>query len=443
MSGTNYIGRRYMRLFVYWALAVRPRAERALLISYGVGTTAKALTDTRGLRSIDVVDISREILDLAHLPFPPPATSPLQDPRVRVHVEDGRFFLQTTRERFDLITGEPPPLKAAGVVNLYSREYFQLIRDRLAPGGIATYWLPVNQLTPRETAGVVKGFCAAFEDCTLWTGAGLEWMLAGSNRASAPSAAEFAAQWDDGVIGPQLRADGFETPEQLGACFLGDRDQLATFVRDAPPLVDDFPHRMSADVGPALAPHYATLMRVEPARRRFAASQTIARLWPVETRLRTDEWFSVQEMMNGTFMAAYGAPPPQRWPLLYEVLQRPGLLTLATWLQGFTPLRVEPGSASDRPQGVVDATFQAAQAMARRDYADADRRFASLMEQAPDDHAIARARLLAVLLSGDAERARGYAVDAIVREGPDADPLFWEWLEELLNRPEGQPRTRS
>ena len=447
MSGTNYIGRRYMRLFVYWAIAIQPRAERALLISYGVGTTAKALTDTSGLRSIDVVDTSREILALAALPFPPPATSPLKDPRVRVHVEDGRFFLQTTTDRFDLITSEPPPLKGAGVVNLYSREYFRLIRSRLAPGGVTTYWLPVNQLLASEAAAVVRAFCDVFDDCTLWTGAGLEWMLAGTNGARAPSAQDFASQWLDPVIGPQLRADGFEAPEQLGACFLADAAQLAPFVGDAPPLVDDFPQRMSADVPAGLVPAYRDLMRVDGARRRFAESRVVTRLWPAETRSRTAAWFASQEMLNGLTMQVYGGPRVPRWRFLHDSLAMPELVTLPLWLQGFTPLRVDaPHPSAGAHSGGAEGALEAARAMARRDYADAERRLTALLDRHPDWRHTARTRVLAAVARGDLDRARAYAVEAIEREGAADDPEFWEWLEELMNRPAAtasQPSTRS
>src|SRR2546428_5866063 len=102
MSGTHYRGLRYMKLFVYWPVALHPDPKRALLISYGVGSTAKALTDTAGLESIDVVDISRDILETSRLVFPPSQTHPLDDSRVHVHVEDGRFFLLTSDRRYDL-----------------------------------------------------------------------------------------------------------------------------------------------------------------------------------------------------------------------------------------------------------------------------------------------------------------------------------------------------
>ena len=79
MSGTGMVSDRYMKLYVYWPVAMQPRIERALLISYGAGTTARALADTAGLKSIDV-DISREILAMAPVLFPPPGRTPLQSP---------------------------------------------------------------------------------------------------------------------------------------------------------------------------------------------------------------------------------------------------------------------------------------------------------------------------------------------------------------------------
>src|SRR6185369_12378957 len=136
------------------------------------GNTAKALTDSTGVESIDLVDLSRDILAMAPIVFPDPREQPLRDPRMHIHIEDGRYFLQTTDRYFDLITGEPPPPGIAGVENLYSREYFQLIHDRLANQGIVTYWLPLADLSDVSAKAILRAFCDVFDDCSLWNGSG-------------------------------------------------------------------------------------------------------------------------------------------------------------------------------------------------------------------------------------------------------------------------------
>ncbi|MEO8033737.1 MAG: spermidine synthase [Acidobacteriota bacterium] len=283
MSGTSLLARRYMALFVRLPMALHPAAKRALLISYGVGTTAKALTDTSSLQNIDVVDISRTIVEMSRLrQFE--GGHPLDDPRVHVHIEDGRFFLLTTPNHYDLITAEPPPLKNAGVVNLYSAEYFQLIHDRLAPGGLVTYWLPIYQLEGSEGKAVIKAFCNVFDDCSLWSGAGPELILMGSRGAVRPSDEEIAAPWRDAVTARALTGIGVPSPELLGTLFIGDAAMLRGLTGDAPPLTDDFPLRLGTRPVTALAREFLPFFDVRAAQTRFATSPYVGRLWPAATR---------------------------------------------------------------------------------------------------------------------------------------------------------------
>ncbi len=65
MSGTLPRSQRYMRLFAYLPLALRPESADALLIGYGVGVTADAFTRAQHLKHLDIVDISKEVFDLA------------------------------------------------------------------------------------------------------------------------------------------------------------------------------------------------------------------------------------------------------------------------------------------------------------------------------------------------------------------------------------------
>src|SRR5690606_30904168 len=301
MAGTSTGGRRYMKLYVWMPVALQPEPKEALLISFGVGSTAKALVDTASLRHIDMVDISREILELADLVYPDPAQHPLRDPRVRLHVEDGRWFLQTTSRRYDLITGEPPPPKMAGVVNLYTREYFELVRSRLAPGGIHSYWLPVPELTEDDARSILRAYCDVFPACTLWTGTSLDWMLIGSNDARfSRDEAAFTAQWRDPRVREELENVALERPEQLGATFLADAEQLRAWIGDAEPVTDDFPKRISSGF-PEDGPEpevFFRFMDTAAAAARFAESRFVREAWPPALRERTLAWFDAQAIVN-------------------------------------------------------------------------------------------------------------------------------------------------
>ena len=338
MSATSTSAQRYMKLYVYLPMALMQRSRDALLISYGVGSTAKALVDSSRIESIDIVDISRDILEMSSIIYPGD-DNPLRDERVEVHIEDGRFFLNTTKNRYDLITSEPPPPKIAGVVNLYSQEYFELIRERLNPGGYATYWLPVQQLEPTDTLAITKAFCNAFEDCSLWSGGGLEWMLVGSNDAEEGSTLEhFSAQWQDPVVGKELVTLGFETPAQFGSLFMADARFLNELTSDVAPVNDNFPARISSRAVNSLryVELYAMLMDESERLARFRSSELIARLWPQDLRRETEEHFGRERLLKNHFTGgAYAVQSdPYFWEEIDGILSETSLTTLPLWLLG-------------------------------------------------------------------------------------------------------------
>lgn len=311
MSATTFASKRYMSAFVYLPVALRPQMRNALLISYGVGVTAKRLTEVEQLQSIDVVDISKDILELSSVVWPG-AANPLADPRVSVHVEDGRFFLLTTARRFDLITAEPPPPKSAGVVNLYTREHFQLIRNRLTTDGIASYWLPAYQLSEGDNKAIIRAFCDVFSDCSLWSGAGAEWILIGSRgQARAPAAEEFNRQWTRAISGEQLRRIGIESPAALAATFLADAVTLRSMTTGAAPVTDDHPSRLSPEPVRQLPRFILPFM--DSAARRFGESAFVRNALPQETRDAAIALFPAQRLLDRVLMIPLGnaVPPPE------------------------------------------------------------------------------------------------------------------------------------
>jgi len=382
MSVNDFAARRYMELFVVLPAALQPRLERALVIGYGIGNTAAALTALPEVKRVDVVDISSELVDLARGIPSKSAHHPLTDPRVKVHVEDGRFFLAASQERWDLITGEPPPPIMAGVTSLYSREHFELMKARLTPTGMATYWLPMMNISAATGRSIIAAFCGAFEDCTLWHGSARNLMLvgtAGGTQGGPVSEARFAAQWDDPRRLPGLRAIGLEVPGQLGALFIGDAPYLHGLTEHDPPLLDAWPKRMFRPGTREQRDELLwTLRDTRAARMRFAQSAFVSRHFPARWQREGLRQFENQRLLNDLLFP--GESPARQTGVLDQVLHRTPLTLPVLLLCGSDPdvqaaLDKLPAAERDAPEW---ALHRAAGDLSRRDFAAAAQALAKI-----------------------------------------------------------------
>ena len=341
MSGTNFPAQRYMRMFVYMPYLLHEEINSVLQISYGVGVTAEAVVSLPDLKQFDVVDISRDVLSMSEIIHDSSGIYPQQDPRTRVHVEDGRFFLQTTSNTYDLITAEPPPPKNAGVVNLYSQEYFELIRSRLNQGGIVSYWLPTHTLHDEDTLAIIKAFCNAFADCSLWTSIGLEFMMIGSKGGIDPMAVETMQTRWSGAVAAEMRNIGLEHPEQLGAMFLADQLLLEALATDAQPVVDNFPQRISHDmVGVALPSELESfLITLDRRKQAYLESDYVRSIFPQAYIDASLEYFLPESIIvNLTLPRSWGFQAPWAETLAYALAET-DLVVLPILILGSNPAR--------------------------------------------------------------------------------------------------------
>jgi predicted membrane-bound spermidine synthase len=298
MSGTNPYSQRYMRLFAYLPLAFHPGARDVLLLCYGCGVTADAFTRKSSLEQIDIVDISKEVFALADFYSGINYSNPLRDPRVHPIVQDGRFFLQASPRQYDIISGEPPPLKVAGSVNLYTQEFFSLMRSRLKEGGIATFWLPIDQLKVEEAKAILRAFHHAFPNSSVWAGENQDWIMMGINGPGRKVPEEEIRQlWSHTDSGSDLRRIGIEVPQQLGALFLMDGEEIDRITHDVAPLTDNYPKRLSdAPWGDEASQRFGmTYMEALPALQRFLHSPVVGAIWPESLNRSMESFFVIRE----------------------------------------------------------------------------------------------------------------------------------------------------
>ncbi|MDX1571357.1 MAG: hypothetical protein R3200_12805 [Xanthomonadales bacterium] len=412
MSGSTTFARRFMKLYVYLPQILHPDMRDVLLISYGVGSTAKALTDTRSIEHIDVVDISRDVLEMSSVVFSP-EENPLNDPRVNVHIEDGRFFLGTTPRAYDLITADPPPPKNAGIVNLYTQDYFELLYDRLNEGGMATYWLPVFDLTEEDALAITRAFCNAFDDCSLWSGTALNWILLGVRGDFAPVDPDhFAAQWMDPVVVPELRELGLEFPEQIGSLFLADDAYLDQVTETTKPVTDDFPLRLTNELEPTKAHSQVLydLLAARRARARFQESDFYQRIWPDEVAGESLFYFETQRMLNDLVVSGRQRIG-NRWHDLQLMLTETELRTLPLWAMGSDVRSLEIvhealESGDEDPRLTIHLAYEA---MVERDYPRAIEYFQQYIQTTPFlEDSVPLQLSFAHCLAGDLAEARRF-----------------------------------
>ncbi len=436
MSTTGLNGRRYMKFFVYLPVAIHPNLKNALLICYGVGCTAQALTETPGIQSIDVIDISKDIMDSSEIIYPDKKDNPLKDPRVRSRVEDGRFFLQTTRNHYDLITGEPPPPLMAGVVNLYSEEYFRLVYDRLNEGGIVTYWLPLHQLTDTGAKSIIKAFCNVFQDGSLWTGHGSNLMLVGTRHAKGPlSEKDFAEQWSKPAA-RELARLGFEKPEQIGSTFIMDAAALKEFAGDCLPVTDNYPKRIFGSPGDAKAmsreQYQSLLSNMARAKELFRTSPFVNSVWPESLRAQTLEYFPFQGILNDSITRHGQDMREVITGTLHPILAQSSLrFPIFLVLQGNEPVYPEDfGLNPDDPKLREVTGFNyllGVTAMADRRFLEAEKYFAAEQRISRAENLIDY-RVYLLCMAGKPEDAQKLVKANMERYEKGSGPLYLAWL---------------
>ena len=126
---------------VHYALLEHPAPKQILLIGGGVnGSIAQALKHPT-IERLDYVELDPALLHVFREFFPVQAAASLSDPRVRIHYADGRRYLKTTADRFDVIAVALPDPQTAQLNRFYTEEFFRSARDHLAAGGVLAFQL--------------------------------------------------------------------------------------------------------------------------------------------------------------------------------------------------------------------------------------------------------------------------------------------------------------
>ena len=246
------------------AAMARPGA-RTLIVGHGSGFTAAAAL-AAGTGPMDIVELEPAVIEGSRL-FHAPGEDPLDDRRVRLYLEDARARLAHGEGRYGLIVSEPSNPWIAGVNNLFTEDFYRLVRARLEPDGVFCQWLQLYELSPVTFHSMLGAFLRVFPQAQVFC----LWNSSDVLLVAAPPGATLS--WDR-LQGPgaerELRRARLSAPEDIAAFYVGPAARWMPDLAHAERNTDDRPFveyrapRDMIEVGRGLASHHPEVMREFP-----------------------------------------------------------------------------------------------------------------------------------------------------------------------------------
>jgi spermidine synthase len=150
-------------------LLIHPNPQSVFFLGMGTGITAGAALD-HPVRRVVICEMIPEVILASRKHFGNFVNGLFEDERVELIAEDGRNYLQGTREKYDVIVADLFFPWRRGVGFLYTREHFQSVQSHLQEGGLFAQWLPLYQLSQEEFFIIARTMLAVFNQVTLWRG---------------------------------------------------------------------------------------------------------------------------------------------------------------------------------------------------------------------------------------------------------------------------------
>jgi spermidine synthase len=235
-----------------------PTPQSVLVVGFGAGVTAGSFVPYPDVRSIVICELEPLIPPASDEFFGKENNHVLRDPRTRVVSDDARHFILTTPDKFDIITTDPIHPWVKGTSTLYSKEYYELVKSHLNPGGVAAQWLPIYESDEETVKTELATFFSVFPNATVWSnylnGDGYDLVLLGRADATpidVNALQQRLNQADYAGVTRSLADVGFHSAVELLETYVGRASGLAPMLVDIP-VNDDLNMRLQYLAGMGL-----------------------------------------------------------------------------------------------------------------------------------------------------------------------------------------------
>ncbi len=219
---------------------LHPDPKSVLGIGFGAGVSAGTFTRYPGIEHITICEIEPAIPPISTRFFAPQNYGVMNNPKTRMVYDDARHYVLTARERFDIIASDPLDVFVKGTAALYSKEYFDVIKQHLNPGGFFTLYVPLYESDENTVRSELATFLAAFPYGSVWAntrdGLGYDMVFMGQAEPLKINLDEVQRRWsrpDYAPVVESLREVGISSPIDLFATYTGGQYDLGEWTKGA------------------------------------------------------------------------------------------------------------------------------------------------------------------------------------------------------------------
>ncbi|MBI2186648.1 MAG: fused MFS/spermidine synthase [Acidobacteria bacterium] len=231
---------RLQRMLGHITTLVPNNPARVLVIGCGAGVTAGAVSIDPRVAEETIAEIEPLVPQVVSTYFSEHNFDVVRNPKVRVHLDDARHYLLTTRETFDAITSDPLDPWVKGAATLYTREFFDIVKAHLNPGGVVTLFVQLYESNDEAVKSEIATFFEAFPNGAVFANTvnnqGYDLVLFGQ-RGDAPIDVDVVEARLSSAEGEPIRRSlaqiGIDSAVELFGTYAGSRTDMANWLRDA------------------------------------------------------------------------------------------------------------------------------------------------------------------------------------------------------------------
>jgi len=231
---------RLQRMLGHLPALVHPNPKSVLIVGFGAGVTSGSFVPYPSIQRIVICELEPLIPEKISTYFTVENNNVKNDPRTEIFYDDARSFIITTKEKFDIITSDPIHPWVKGAASLYTKEYFEAVKEHLNPGGVVTQWVPLYETNLEAVKSEVATFLQVFPQGTVWAnnvdGKGYDVVLLAGRGAITIDINRIEAQLREANFQPvaaSLVEVGFNSSLALFSTYAAQASDLTGWVVDA------------------------------------------------------------------------------------------------------------------------------------------------------------------------------------------------------------------